>query len=171
MQLNTLLTTLLLALLQVVLEPKVNAPRYQAEDTLAPYVGTWVGHTSTGEFKLVLEERKKYHISDAVSPDIITGRHSYVTQDGPVNESLSLPAGRFVLACFADNKNPGGVYGSFEDRVNRRNVDIKMSFTNTNKTQLSWVISGMREAMSVDPAKPVLPGVSVPSNLVLTKVE
>ncbi len=39
------------------------------------------------------------------------------------------------------------------------------------KTQLSWVISGMREAMSVDPAKPVLAGVSVPSSLVLIKVK
>ncbi|MGI4871896.1 MAG: hypothetical protein ACRYFX_12060 [Janthinobacterium lividum] len=171
MQLISLFAPLLLALLQFLPGPTVSTPRYQIEDKLAPYVGTWVGHTPASEFKLVLGERKNFHIANSTPVDIIIGRHSYVTKDGPVNESLSLPADKFVLSCLVDDDNPGGLFGSFEDRVNRKPVSIRLSFTNPAKTQLSWVIVREREAWSFDPAKPVLPGVSVPSSLVLTKVK
>ncbi|MGI4871897.1 MAG: hypothetical protein ACRYFX_12065 [Janthinobacterium lividum] len=171
MQLAPLFTTLLLTLLHYVPGPNASVPRYQTEDTLAPYVGTWVGHTPTGEFKLVLEERKQFHIGTSNLGDIIVGWHAYATQDGPVNESLSLPANKFVLICLVDDDNPGGIFGSFGDGVNRKSVNIRMSFTNAAKTQLSWVIVREKEAFSFDPAKPVLPGVSVPSKLILTKVK
>ena len=171
MQLISLFAPLLLALLQFLPGPTVSTPRYQIEDKLAPYVGTWVGRTPTGEFKLVLGERKNFHIANSTPVDIITGRHSYVTQGGPVNESLSLPAGEFALSCMIDDDKPAELFGSFEDRVNRKPVSIKLSFTNAAKTQLLWVIVREKEAWTLDPAKPILPGVSVPSNLVLTKVK
>lgn len=171
MQLISLFAPLLLALLHLLSGPPTHAPRYQAGDTLAPYVGTWIGHTPKGEFKLVLEEYKQFHIDEYMKRDLIMGRYSYVTLDGSANESLSLPADRFSLSCFADEKNFGEVYGSFEDGVNRRSFYIKMSFTNAEKTQLAWRITGKQEAISLSSDKPTLPGVYVPASVVLTKVK
>ena len=171
MQLTSLFAPLLLVLLHLLPGPPARAPRYQTADPLAPYVGTWIGHTPTGEFTLVLEERKQFHVGNSNLGDLITGLHSYVTQSGPVNESLSLPANKIVLSCAADENNPGGLYGSSWDDVNRRRFRVKLSFANADKTKLLWLYAGQMEAWSLDPAKPVLPGLSVPTSLVLTKVK
>ena len=171
MQLTSLFAPLLLALLQVLSGPPAHAPRYQAGDTLASYVGTWVGHTPTGEFTLVLEERKQFSFLNSPAVDVLLGRHAYVTPDGPVNESLSLPADKLVLMCSVDDNKPDGLSGTFYDDVNRRGVNIRLSFADAAKTQLVWAITGLREAWSLDPSKPILPGVSVPTSLVLTKVK
>ena len=165
MQLTSLFSISLLALSHVL------PARSQAADTLAPYVGMWVGHTSTGEFKLVLEERKQIHVGDLNLGDWIMGQYSYVTQDGLVNESLSLPAGKFSLSCATDEDNSGKIHGSFIDVASHRRFDIKMSFTNAERTQLTWSITGRQEYISLGPAKPVLTGVSVPTYVILTKVK
>ena len=171
MQLTTLLTTLLLSLLQFLPGVELGNPRYQGKDNLADYIGTWVGHTSTGEFKIVLAERKNHRFWDGTVANLITGRHSYVTNSGVKNESLSKPADEYVLSGMPDRNNPEYVFATFRDEVNHKSTQIRLSFVGNDKTRLSWVMLRENETMNTDPTIKVLPGVSVPTSLLLTKVE
>ena len=172
MQVTTLLAAFFVTLLQL-LGPLNNRPVRQPEPASLPdYVGTWVGHTPTGEFKLVLQELKSHPMPDGNKYDFIVGRHSYTTTESSVrSESLSMPSGDYALSALPYYEDRQKLFATFSDNVNHKSFQVLLSFVNGDKTKLSWEILRQNETWVFDAALRPLPGASVPTSVVLTKVE
>jgi hypothetical protein len=139
------------------------------------YAGTWIGHTATSEFKLVLEERKNYRLPNGRDYDIIVGRHSFITKGSDLrNESLSNSPSKFALLGMLDSRFPGQLSAGFTDDVNYKSVNVRLSFVDDSKTKLLWHVTSENEVIISKLSKPgakLIPGISVPTTLTLEKVK
>lgn len=172
MQLTSLLTVLLLAITQF--SPfKTNSQKLDSTSLkLSDFAGTWVGHTSTGEFKLVLEERKNYPLPTGQTYDVIVGRHSYQVQGATSkNESLSKSTDKFILIGGFDRKHTGQLFVVFTDEVNHKVFHVKLAFTDEHKTKLLWQVIEATETVTINSQNTPSPGVSVPSSIALKKAQ
>lgn len=174
MQLKTLTLGLFLSFAHILVEGKsfLSAlPIFQVK--ASDYVGTWVGYTANGsEFKIVLREQKRFKLANGYFCDAVVGKHSYINKERViVNESLSGEKDDFVLFGMPEFNNPNEVNMSFDDRVHHKIVNVTLSFVGGNAKSLHWLFKSENETITINSKEKPLRGISVPTDLILKKVD
>ena len=171
MQLIFLLITWLVCVSPFKPSTNVTRPTQTELISTADYVGTWVGHSATGEFKLVLEERKNYRMVNNRDYDIIVGWPYFTAKGSTHNESLPKSAGSSILVGMFDSRFPGQLSAGFQDEINHKSVDVKLSFADASRSKILWQVIGENEYVITKPGAKFLPGLSVPTSSILEKVK
>jgi hypothetical protein len=172
MQLISLLVTWLAYVAFPILSTEAHLLTQSEPISTADYAGIWVGHTETGEFKLLLEEHKNYLMPNGLGYDIIIGRPSYTYKGSNLkNESSSKSGNKSILSGGIDSRFPGQLSGVFHDDVNHKSVNVRLSFIDSSRNKILWRVTGENEVIITKPGDKFLPGISVPNTIVLEKVK
>ena len=140
---------------------------------ITDYVGTWVGSTADGDLKIILEEKAVPLVGEMYNA--IIGRHAYTSKrsnkSSIKNESLSNPEGEFALFGVPDSKNNNVLPMIFRDEVNGKSILIELSFISEGKKKIHWQLKQVFEVVKISKNQVVLPGISVPTDIILKKAE
>jgi len=146
----------------------LNSQLQATQYSIADYVGTWVAHTPKGDFKLILTERKNVRLPNGQIYNIIVGRHFYLDSR---NESLSKSEDNFVLVGIPGLSKTNELPMTFTDEVNHKTAEVNLSFDRDNLQKMHWKVVRENEAHTIDPAKKVLLGISVPTDIILERAK
>ena len=153
-------------------------PLYQDPTQVASYVGTWIGITASGTFKVTMKEKKNFSLPTPEGRkmhDAIVGRHSYVVSNSnKKNESFLKPEDEYGFFGVPSLSKNGIMKILFKDDVNNKSIIMDLSFVPGSTKEIHWKLAEVLEGTNTNrfdnPNAHSLPGVSVPTDIILRKV-
>ena len=161
--------TIFLSLTQIIFTTLCNFHFSHQDIKADAYVGNWLGHTTNGTFKVVLKEQKDYKLS-VYEVDAVLGNCSYLSKDNTKNDLFS-NLKRFSLFGIPSKSKNNILEMLFDDPINNKSVIINLTFVSSDKNKLRWQVKEELEGLITDSSPPRKKGVSVPTDLILEKVE
>lgn len=137
---------------------------------MSKYIGTWEGNTPDGTFKIVLKEKKNFLMPNGKTYNVIIGKHSYISNKSKVkNESISKSDDNFVLFSIPEISNSVSLPMTFTDNINHKILHISLTLLSDNKA-LQWKVDKETETFTINSIDLPVKGVSIPTDLIMKKI-